>query len=109
MKNEHQYACTVLIKSQTIVNYKCKECGKSYTTRWKLRDHQKYVHSEEKEKDVKCGHCGKAFLRNKYLIRHQKKLHPEVKETRSTKQNPIEVEAATDTVLDMISETDLME
>ena len=109
MKNEHQYACTVLIKSQTIVNHKCKECGKSYTTRWKLKDHQKYVHSEEKEKDVKCGHCGKAFLRNKYLIRHQKKLHPEVKETRTTEQNSIEVQAATDTVLYKISETDLMD
>lgn len=50
-------------------DYKCIHCGKAFSHKHKLVDHEK-VHTEEKL--YECRECGEVFLRNSHLDQHQK-------------------------------------
>ncbi|KAM4030086.1 uncharacterized protein ACNLHF_021970 [Anomaloglossus baeobatrachus] len=49
--------------------FSCLKCGKCFTRKSHLVDHQKY---HTGKKPFSCQECGKCFIQKSYLVRHQK-------------------------------------
>jgi len=74
------------LKIDKIINgkekpYKCNTCGKAFSFRSSLTQHQR-IHTKEKPYGSECDKCGKVFSQPAYLNQH-KKIH--------SRENPINV------------------
>ncbi|XP_040484269.1 zinc finger protein 570-like [Ursus maritimus] len=66
------------LKIDEIINgkqkpYKCNACGKAFSFRSSLTQHQR-IHTKEKPYESECDKCGKVFSQPAYLNQH-KKIH----------------------------------
>lgn len=57
--------------------YRCGECGESFTSRPALEEHARMVHSL-----YTCEVCGERFGSGDELEEHNRRLHPDLHQTR---------------------------
>ena len=57
---------------------KCSQCGKTFPTNYRLKNHVKCVH--EKRKDFKCDYCDNAFFNVSKMKAHIKRVHEKIKD-----------------------------
>ena len=55
-------------------NFRCKSCGKSFTTKGILSTHLKKIHNE-KYKSFQCELCSESFFKKNVLVQHRNKSH----------------------------------
>ncbi|KAI5783218.1 hypothetical protein DFH27DRAFT_277486 [Peziza echinospora] len=52
-------------------DYACIKCFKTFTSQWKLNDHQ--ISHKINVKRINCSHCNKSYLRQRDLRKHMRK------------------------------------
>ena len=57
--------------------YKCEECGATFSSEAALQQHSRSIHSH-----YKCEACGEIFTSEDELETHNRVAHPEMEQTR---------------------------
>lgn len=58
-----------------IIIFRCSQCPKTFSDKYRLRDHLNHCHTPEIDKMYDCNDCDKTFSKRHYLHAHQKKIH----------------------------------
>ncbi|KAG4078967.1 hypothetical protein HA402_010919 [Bradysia odoriphaga] len=66
-------------------SFKCNQCPKTFSDKYRLRDHSNLCHAPEIDKVFSCDGCDKTFSKRHYLSAHQRKGH----NSESTEEKPV--------------------
>eukprot|EP00088_Acartia_fossae_P066651 TRINITY_DN8273_c0_g1_i4.p1 TRINITY_DN8273_c0_g1~~TRINITY_DN8273_c0_g1_i4.p1 ORF type:complete len:373 (-),score=115.89 TRINITY_DN8273_c0_g1_i4:818-1936(-) len=76
VRDEHLKRHTLTHTGQPMHRCDVPGCNKTYTTKYLLTNHLKYIHlGIQQERAFLCIDCGKDFVRRDYLQRHRKNVH----------------------------------
>lgn len=55
--------------------FRCIHCPKTFSDKYRLRDHLNHCHTPETDKLFNCNECDRTFSKRHYLTAHQRKGH----------------------------------